>query len=355
MTVLGKFAKGGLVIAGTGLACAGTLALGASVLRMRSDCLRGKIVLITGGSRGLGLALAEEFGLQGAKLALTARNAEELNRARALLVERGAAQNEQEIFVISGDLREEEDAQKVIHAVTNHFGRIDILVNNAGIITVGPVENQSADDFRNVMAANFFSMVYCTLAVLPQMLHRRAGAIVNIASFGGKVAVPHLLPYTASKFAAVGFSEGINTELRARGIRVTTVCPGLMRTGSHLNALFSGDAEREYRWFSLGASLPGVSTSSKSAARQILRAVIAGRNEIAITPQAEFVSRVANLSPSITSRIMQLVNFALPAAVQGQTQPRPGFEARGLEATPILRLGHAASLRYNQIRTSAQE
>src|ERR1700759_3264096 len=278
-----KLAINGVAAACTSLACAGAAALGvAAIYRRHMDRVRGKVVLITGGSRGLGLALAEEFGRRGAKLALTARKPEELERARVLLTKRGAAKSVQDIFIFPSDLREEKHAEEVIEQVTKHSGQIDILVNNAGIITVGPVENQSAEDFRNVMATNFFSGLYCTLAVLPQMLARRAGAIVNIASLGGKVAVPHMLPYTASKFAVVGFSEGLNAELKAKGIRVTTVCPGLMRTGSHLNALFSGDAEREDRWFSIGASMPGISISAKSAACQIVRAVIAARSEIAI-------------------------------------------------------------------------
>jgi short-subunit dehydrogenase len=349
MGIQRKLVLGGAAIAGTGFACVGALALtAAAVYRLRTDRVRGKVVLITGGSRGLGLALAEEFGRRGAKLALTARNTEELERARMLLLERRAARSVEDIFIFPSDLREQEHAEEVIQQTTRHFGQIDILVNNAGIITVGPIENQSAEDFRNVMAANFFSGLYCTLAILPQMLARRNGTIVNIASVGGKVAVPHMLPYTASKFAVVGFSEGLNAELRAKGIRVTTVCPGLMRTGSHLNALFNGDAELEYRWFSLGASLPGISTSARSAARKIVRAVIAGRSEIAITLQAELASRLANLSPATTTRMMQLMNFGLPAAVQGKTHTRPGSDVRGLELTPVVRLGHTASHRYNQ-------
>jgi len=349
MGIRRKVAIGSAVMAGTGFACAGALALGATaVYKLRADRLRGKVVLITGGSRGLGLAMAEEFGRRGAKLALTARNIEELERARTLLLERGAAKSAEDIFIFPGDLSEQEHADEVIQQTTKHFGQIDVLVNNAGIITVGPLENQTAEDFKKVMDANFFSGLHCTLSVLPQMLSRGAGSIVNIASVGGKIAVPHMLPYTASKFAVTGFSEGLNAELRSKGIRVTTVCPGLMRTGSHLNAQFKGDAEREYRWFSLGASLPGVSISAKAAARKIVRAVISGRSEIAITPQAELAARFGNLSPAATTRLMQLVNFALPSAVRGHASTRSGSDVRGLELSPIMPLGHAASRHYNQ-------
>jgi short-subunit dehydrogenase len=351
MGIRRKVVIGSAIAAGTGFACAGAVTLTlAKGRQLRSNQLRGKVVLITGASRGLGLAMAEEFGKKGARLALAARDAEELYRARTLLLQRGAAKNTEDISVFPSDLRKPEDAEKLIQETTKHFAQVDILINNAGIITAGPVENQSIEDFKSVMETNFFSGLYCALSVLPQMLARREGAIVNIASLGGKIAVPHMLPYTASKFAVVGFSEGLNAELRTKGIRVTTVCPGLMRTGSHLNALFKGDAEREYRWFSLAASLPGVSISARSAARKIVRAVIAGKGEIAITPQAELAGRLGHLSPQTTMRIMQLMNLTLPAAVDEPTATRRGSEVRALELTWAVALGNAASRYYNQVQ-----
>lgn len=342
-------AVAGLALAGAGVACTGAVAVYA-VRRWtrRSTALDGKTVLITGGSRGLGLAMAEEFGRAGAKLVLVARDAEELERARWLLLRRRAVVSPEDVMVIPGDLREPETAERVIEEASSKFGAIDVLVNNAGVLTVGPVENQTAEDFHDVMESNFFTGLYCTLAMLPRMLARGRGSIVNITSVGGKVAVPHLLPYTASKFAAVGFSEGLNAELRSRGIRVTTVVPGLMRTGSHLNALFTGDAEREYRWFSLSAGLPGVSTSARCAARKIIRATIAGRSEIAITPQAILASRLGNLCPATTMRLMGLANSALPSAVSGRMENHRGAEVRGREVKPAVVLAEAAARRYNQ-------
>lgn len=342
-------AAAGLALAGAGVACTGAVAVyAARRCKRKSRTLDGKTLLITGGSRGLGLALAEEFGKAGAKLVLVARDAEELERARWLLLRRRAVISPEDVLVVPGDLREPEVAERVIEQASSKFGRIDVLVNNAGIITVGPVENQTVDDFRDVMEANFFTGLHCTLAVLPQMLARGRGSIVNITSIGGKVAVPHLLPYTASKFAAVGFSEGLNAELRSKGIQVTTVVPGLMRTGSHLNALFTGDAEREYRWFSLSAGLPGVSTSARCAARKIVRATLAGKREIAITPQAFLAARLGNLCPTVTMRAMQLATAALPSAVSGRSENRRGAEVRGRELRPAVVFAEAAARRYNQ-------
>jgi len=347
--VKGRVAVVSALVAGTGFACGRILARHLTGSSERGPAsLHGKVVLITGASRGLGLALAEEFGNRGARLALNARDAAELEGASARLLELRAARTE-DVFTSAHDLRRAEEAEKLVEETTARFGRIDILVNNAGVITVGPVENQDVRDFRDVMDANFFSGVHCTLAVLPQMLRRGQGRIINITSIGGKVAVPHLLPYTASKFAAVGFSEGLNAELRSKGIRVTTVCPGLMRTGSHLNAIFTGDAAREYRWFSLAAGLPLVSTSARSAARKIVRAVISGKSEIAITPQAIVAARLGDICPTATMRLMQMMNRVLPSPVSGVTGSYRGAEVRGKEVKPAVVLAEAAAGRYNQL------
>jgi short-subunit dehydrogenase len=336
-----------LIVAG--IACAATvLAAMTAYRRKKSKSLQGQIVVVTGSSRGLGLALAEECGRRGAKIVLTARDAEELERARLLLLKRHAVRSEADIFVHACDLRSPEQAEDLMRRVTDHFGRIDILVNNAGVITVGPVENQTVQEFHDVMDANFFTGVHCTLSVLPQMLARGRGAIVNITSIGGKVAVPHLLPYTASKFAAVGFSEGLNAELHSKGICVTTVCPGLMRTGSHLNALFTGDASREYRWFSLAASSPGLSIGVAAAARQVVCAMIDRKSEIAITPQAILAARFGNILPAATTRLMTIANRFLPRPNPSLTPLQRGSELRDRELTPATALGSYAARRYNQ-------
>ena len=149
---------------------------------------------------------------------------------------------------------------------------------------------------------------------MPSMLRASAGAIVNIASIGGKIPVPHLLPYVAAKFALTGFSEGLHTELRNKGVRVTTVCPGLMRTGGEVHAQFRGQAEKEKAWFQLSARTPVIAASPDHAANKIFNAVRDGRAEITITPQAWLAARFAGLAPESTQVIAAYVNsLLLPA------------------------------------------
>lgn len=341
---------GGVAVTGAGLLCAGAGVAGAALvvqgLRGRKRArLAGKVVAITGASRGLGLALAEEFGRCGAKLVLIARDQWELDRARESLKTRAPGS---EVLVIPADLRHAEEAQQAMETATQAFGRVDVLVNNAGVITVGPVESQRIEDFHGVMESNFFTGVHCAMSVLPQMLERRDGMIVNIASIGGKIPVPHLLPYTASKFAAVGFSEGLHAELRSKGVHVLTVCPGLMRTGSHRSALFSGDGEREYQWFSFLANVPGVSASAASAARRIVRAVVARETEIAITPHAAVAARLASVAPEAVALGMSVVNRLLPESLATTGEPKAGADLRTRDTLPGAAIGIAAAKKYNQ-------
>lgn len=320
------------------LQIAGSLAATAviwSALRgqRRSLNVRPKVVVITGGSRGLGLALAERFGRSGAHLVLAARNFDELVAARQLLLERGAIGSPEQVLLIPADLTDSEQASNLIDHAISHFGTVDVLINNAGIIEVGPVEDQPLSAYRRAMATNFFAALYTTHAVLPHMLARtrlrdtcHRPAIVNIASIGGKFAMPHLLPYVASKFALVGFSEGLHAELRDKGIRVTTVCPGLMRTGSHIQAEFTGQKAKEFRWFSLGATTPLLAASTTHAANRIFDAVRAGRAEITITPQAWLAARFSGLAPEITQFLASLVNQYLLPAPSGSQFPTRGAD-----------------------------
>ena len=291
-----------------------------------------RVVVITGGSRGLGLALAERFGRAGSRLVLAAPDLEELARARHLLLTRRAVLSADDVLLIPADLTDPAQAATLIHHAIDHFGRIDVLINNAGVIEVGPVENQPLAAYRRAIETNFYAALYTTYAALPHLFARNEAAgrytrgagrasIVNIASVGGKFPVPHLLPYVASKFALTGFSEGLHAELRHKGIRVTTVCPGLMRTGGEAHAQFTGQVEKERAWFNTAAKSPILAASVRHAARRIYRAVAAGRAEITITPQAWLAARIHGLCPETTQLVAAFLNQYLLPAPAGDQSP----------------------------------
>ncbi len=308
-------------------------------------------MVITGGSRGLGLALAEEFGRAGANVVLAARSESELQTAKQMLLTRGAVPSENRIELVACDLRENTDCLRLIRVATERFGRVDVLINNAGVIYVGPIEKQPLEAYRDAMESDFFASLQMTYAVLPQMLDRGEGSIVNITSIGGKMPVPHLAPYNAAKFAATGFSETLHAELRGKGIRVTTVCPGLLRTGSYPNAIVVGDLEKEYRWFSLSSSLPGVAHESKAAAAKILAATREGRTEITIGRDAYLAARVHGLLPETVQAVASLADrFVLPRTT-GTTIPTPARRIRSLRSSLWQSLSRQLTQSQNQPST----
>ncbi|HZJ53235.1 MAG TPA: SDR family oxidoreductase [Myxococcaceae bacterium] len=280
--------------------------LGRRLTRPRYD-LRGKVVLVTGGSRGLGLELARVLARKGARLALLARDDEELARARDELRAAGA-----EVEIFGCDVRFQDQVQRAVREVVERFGRVDVLVNNAGVIQVGPEETMRVSDYQEAMDTHFFGPLFLVQTVLPQMRQRGSGRIVNISSVGGKVPTPHLLPYVASKFALVGWSEGLHAEVRRDGVVVTTVCPGLMRTGSPRHVAVKGRHEIEYAWFKVLDSLPYFSMSSRAAAREIVSGLELGKPELILTGRARNGARLQGLAPGLMSELLSLGARLLP-------------------------------------------
>ena len=292
--------------------------LAARLVRPKVD-LEQKVVLITGGSRGLGLSLAFELGSLGSHLAICARDRYELEQARSRLAERGI-----DAAIFPCDISEESEIEPLVARVLDRFGRIDILINNAGHISVAPLERLQHSDFEQAMQVMFWAPVNLTLAVLPHMKQRGSGHIVDITSVGGRVSIPHLLPYSCAKFAFVAFSKGLGAELDAHHIRVLTVVPGLMRTGSYLNANFKGSAEREFAWFSLLGNLPGFSVSARYASRCIVRSLQHNRRTCTISLPARALIASDALMPEMTQNILAAVNRYLLPGAGGRMQPTSG-------------------------------
>ena len=337
---------------GKGLALLG---IGAGILfaakklveRTEKIDLKEKVVLITGGGRGLGLVMARRFAKEGAKIAICSRQEIELEDAKHELVAKGA-----EVFSTVCDVTNEADAKRMVEEVTKHFGRIDVLVNNAGVIQVMPLENSSKKDFEESLNTHFWGVYYTTNAVLPQMKERGEGRILNISSVGGKVAIPHLLPYSTGKFALAGYSEGLRAELLKDGIYVTTVCPGLMRTGSPRQVTVKGNHELEYAWFKIGDSLPLLTVSAEYAADEIVEACKRGDAELTISLPAQILAKFKGIFPGTTADIMSLVNQILPEATAAGDKRLKGKEAESYLSDNILTtLTDKAAVKNNEMLT----
>ncbi|MEO6999626.1 MAG: SDR family NAD(P)-dependent oxidoreductase [Terracoccus sp.] len=265
------------------------------------------LALVLGGSRGLGLLIAQELLMRGHRVVIAARDADELDRAREQLMGWGP------VLVRTCDVRDRQGVRELVDELEGQVGAIEVLVTVAGVIQVAPLESLTVEHFDEAIETMLWGPVQAAMTVLPAMRRRGRGRIATITSIGGMVSPPHLLPYATAKFGAVGFSDGLAAALTGTGVTATTVVPGLMRTGSQERAEFGGIAEHEYAWFAPAASLPLLSMDAGRAARRIVDGVLSGRPIVVLTPLAWVGIRVRGLAPGTTTRLMGLANRLLPS------------------------------------------
>jgi NAD(P)-dependent dehydrogenase (short-subunit alcohol dehydrogenase family) len=318
-------------------------------IRTAQYTLRDRVALISGGSRGLGLVLARHICEQGGNVALLARDPEELARAKADLNARGG-----KVLTVECDLLNRDQIHAAVRKVIDHFDKIDILINNAGTIEVGPLDYMSREDYERSMRLHFWAPYELISQILPEMRLWGGGRIVNISSVGGKVATPHFAPYSASKFALTGFSDAIRAELARDNIQVTTVAPGLMRTGSHVKAKFKGNHDAEFAWFSASAGAPGISMDADRAARKIIAALKRGQPSLTLTFAARGTIAGNALFPNLTGYAMKIVNRFLPKLTDDAGEhARAGSELSRRTPQWITRLADRATKQNNEDATSS--
>jgi NAD(P)-dependent dehydrogenase (short-subunit alcohol dehydrogenase family) len=331
---------------------AGVVAVGAALINRalrsaRTIDFHGKVVLITGGSRGLGLVVARELGQQGARIFIAARDENELARARTDLQERDI-----QAETIRCDVAIRDEAGQLVDQVVAQAGRIDVLVNNAGIIQVGPLDHMTPADFEEAMGVHFWGPLHTTLAAIPAMRAQGGGRIVNVSSIAGRIGVPHLAPYCASKFALTGFSESVRAELARDRIYVTTVLPGLMRTGSPFNAWFKGRYRDEFTWFAISDSLPIASIDARQAALQLIDACRHGEAELVISWPAKLAIVANAVIPEVMAFAMSVANqTVLPRpADEGGNERHSGWQSLSSWApSKLTRLSEQAAAENNEL------
>ncbi|MDB4977521.1 MAG: hypothetical protein JWN48_5862 [Myxococcaceae bacterium] len=306
--------------------------LHAWITRLGTSTLTGQTVLVIGGTRGLGLDLARQLAAAGCKLALCARDANEVARAQRELVSSGAA-----VIARVCDASRKDQVDDFVQAVLHRFGSLDMLITCAATIQIGPVEMMSVADVEEALSEIFWTAYHPTMAVLPHMRARKAGRIVHMSSFGGKLGLPHMLPYCTAKHALTGFSASLRAEVAQDGVSVTTIAPGLLRTGAHANAPFKGRREGEYLWFSLGLNLPLASLPSKLAARRVLRAAERRRTETTLTPGIRALVIANAVAPRLVSRLLAFQARLLPSAAGGSLHAWSGREVAARSSSALVR------------------
>ncbi|MGO1384601.1 MAG: SDR family NAD(P)-dependent oxidoreductase [Arachnia sp.] len=304
------------------------------------------VAVVMGASRGLGFIMATELAKRGHDVAICARSAETLEEAATKLRAHGGS-----VLPITCDVTDGDDVEKFVARVTRELGPIDVAIHVAGVIQVGPMEAVTREHFSASINIMLWGPINLALAVLPSMRKRRSGRIGVVTSIGGKLSPPRLLPYSTAKFGAVGFTEGLSAELAGTGITATTLVPGLMRTGSHGQAQFFGDASKQYAWFGPAASLPLLSMDAEKAAEKMVDAVLKGKRVALVSPLSHLASRAHGLAPNLTVRLNQGLSLLLPKGTSSETisgdEARKGLKPDGI-VSKLTSLGDKAASRYNE-------
>ena len=254
--------------------------------------LANRVVVITGASSGIGAALAREFVAAGARVALAARSADKL---RALAAELGA----EKTLTVPTDVTDPQQTDRLVARTVERFGGIDVLINNAGQGLYGRLEDTDWEHSRRMWEVNFFGLLRLTRAALPHLRERR-GTIVNVSSVAGKVSLPYMGDYCATKFALNAFSNALRMELAREGVRVVVVCPGPVKTRFHASAYREGQLPGVY---GLGRKrYEGV--SAQRVARATRRALRGGKREIIVPWWLRLFVGFRALFPGFTDRML---------------------------------------------------
>ncbi len=248
--------------------------------------LKNKVVVVTGASSGIGALIAEKLSAEGAHVVLCARSADRLQEVG----ERISGSHELAIM----DVRNSEQVESVMKGIQRQHGRIDVLVNNAGYGKFEAIMEMSVEEFQGMMDVNYMGIVRCTQAVLPGMLERGGGQIVNIASMAGKIGTAKSTSYTATKHAVLGFSNALRQELRHTGITVSTVNPGPIDTPFFSLADPTGGYVKNVSWFMMKADY---------VADQVVKLVRKRKEELNLPRLASFGIRLYQLFPRFADRV----------------------------------------------------
>ncbi|MFP4096054.1 MAG: SDR family NAD(P)-dependent oxidoreductase [Cyclobacteriaceae bacterium] len=280
--------------------------------QQRKIDLKNKVALVTGGSRGLGLEIARQLVKEGARVAICARDKQELKRAQQDLNEIAANRGGEGVLPIVCDVTDPEQVRSMLGRIKKRWGAVEVLINNAGIIQVAPAEEMERKEYEEAMNIHFWAPLTLMEEVLPEMRKKQEGRIVNISSLAGKVSVPHMAPYTASKHALVGLSESLHAEMQRYNIYITTVCPGLMRTGSVPQMIHKGQHRKEHDFVSLGAAQSLTSMDAHAAAKSIVSACKHGQTSLIMPLQSHVFAAANGLFPGLLADVMGLVTRFLP-------------------------------------------
>jgi short-subunit dehydrogenase len=248
--------------------------------------LVGASVLLTGGSRGLGPYIARALLARGARVTLSARSADDLNRVRTFLPH-------DRVSVVAGDVTNEDDRTSMVAETEASFGPIDVLVNNAGMESVLPFGEYTEEDITGMMSLNLDAPIQLCRLVVPGMVDRRRGFVVNMASLAGKAAVPYNTVYSATKAGLIGFTYSLRAELHGTGVSASVICPGYVTEAGLTADRVHSDARRTETW-----------TTPDRVAAAVVRAIARDLPDVVVSG---ILGKLADVSVALSPRLTEAV------------------------------------------------
>ncbi len=258
--------------------------------------MRGATAVVTGASRGIGVHIARALAMEGVNLSLAARSKSELDVVRTEMAALGV-----KAIATKCDVTNADDRARLIERTEAELGTIDLLVNNAGIETVSHFETADEDDLMRTIDVNLLAAMALTRALLPGMLERKRGHVVNIASGAGKVGVPYAVAYATSKHGLVGFTNSLRCEYHKQPVGFSVVCPG-----------FVTDTGMYWRWEEAGVKAPKIvgRSSPKKVAEVVVRCIHKNRGEVLVnTPPTRPLVVLSNIAPGLAPGVMKLFGY----------------------------------------------
>lgn len=255
--------------------------------------MKHKVVVITGGTSGIGLALAHKFGAEGSRIFITGRNEEALAAALSHLRAKGITAEG-----MKADVSLDDDNRRMAQEAIRHYGTIDVLINNAGISMRALFEEVDMEVIRKVMDINFFGVLYATKYCLPEIVKNK-GSIVGMSSIAGYCGLPARAGYSASKFALNGFLDVLRTEYLKKGLHVLTACPGFTASGIRERALLKDGTPQ-------GTS-PREETKMMTAeecAEHIYKATVKRKRNLVLTTQGKLAVFLVKWWPSLSDKLV---------------------------------------------------
>ncbi|MBE9060614.1 SDR family oxidoreductase [cf. Phormidesmis sp. LEGE 11477] len=264
-----------------------------------------KVALVTGGSEGIGRAIAARFAQADYQVVIAARDAAKLTTAASELKTQFATP----VVPIPTDVRDPEQVQDLIQQIMTDFGQLDVLVNNAGLYSSGPTEEFTLEDWHQVIDTNLWGYIHTIHAALPHMIAKKSGAIMNICSIAGKMPMPYLTLYTTSKFAISGLSQALSAELAPKGVQVCAIYPNIIQTNFPEKAVMQGkdlvDQKARYEQLEQTLSMPFIE-QPEDVADAVWSALERNESEH-IFGSAKLMGGLHALVPGLTQRMLRTI------------------------------------------------